>query len=182
MLRAAPPHHPPALRAPPSPARGEGGPSHARQLAERAVGARGQGGLIMPGPRVLFVDDEAPLRHAVQQGLELCGHEVTCFATARLAEAQLSRNLYGVLVSDIKMPDMDGFALLRRALEIDPALPVVLVTGHGDVPLAVEAMRAGAYDFIEKPFDTPHLASVVERALRSEEHTYELPSLMSNSY
>ena len=115
--------------------------------------------------RVLFVDDEEPLRHAVQQGLELCGHRVTCFATARRAEAQLSRNLYGVLVSDIKMPDMDGFALLRRALEIDPALPVVLVTGHGDVPLAVEAMRTGAYDFIEKPFDTAHLASVVARAL-----------------
>jgi len=114
---------------------------------------------------VLFVDDEEPLRHAVQQGLELCGHKVTCFATARRAEARLGRNLYGVLVTDIKMPDMDGFALLRRALEIDPALPVVLVTGHGDVPLAVEAMRAGAYDFIEKPFDTSHLASVVARAL-----------------
>src|SRR3546814_9453733 len=104
----------------------------------------------MPEGRVLFVDDEAPLRHAVQQGLELCGHNVTCFASARQAEAQLSRELYGVLVSDIRMPDMDGFALLRRALEIDPSLPVVLVTGHGDVPLAVEAMRAGAYDFIEK--------------------------------
>ncbi|HEY9550582.1 MAG TPA: sigma-54 dependent transcriptional regulator, partial [Kiloniellaceae bacterium] len=131
----------------------------------------------MPGPRVLFVDDEAPLRHAVQQGLELCGHEVTCFATARLAEAQLSRNLYGVLVSDIKMPDMDGFALLRRALEIDPALPVVLVTGHGDVPLAVEAMRAGAYDFIEKPFDTLHLASVVERALEKRRLVLEVRKL-----
>ncbi|GAB4376021.1 MAG: two-component system response regulator DctD [Kiloniellaceae bacterium] len=115
--------------------------------------------------QVLFVDDEEPLRHAVKQGLELCGHAVTCFASARQAEAQLSRNLYGVLVSDIKMPDMDGLTLLRRALEIDPALPVVLVTGHGDVPLAVEAMRAGAYDFIEKPFDTSHLASVVARAL-----------------
>ncbi|GAB4394641.1 MAG: two-component system response regulator DctD [Kiloniellaceae bacterium] len=117
--------------------------------------------------RVLFVDDEEPLRHAVQQGLELCGHATTCFATARQAEAQLSRGLYGVLVTDIKMPDMDGLALLRRALEIDPALPVVLVTGHGDVPLAVEAMRAGAYDFIEKPFDTSHLASVVARALQT---------------
>ena len=114
---------------------------------------------------VLFVDDEEPLRHAVQQGLELCGHKTTCFASAREAETLLSRNLYGVLVTDIKMPDMDGFALLKRALEIDPALPVVLVTGHGDVPLAVEAMRAGAYDFIEKPFDTSHLASVVARAL-----------------
>ncbi|MEQ8354729.1 MAG: sigma-54 dependent transcriptional regulator [Kiloniellaceae bacterium] len=119
----------------------------------------------MAAGRVLFVDDEEPLRHAVQQGLELAGQQVTCFAAARLAEAQLSRDLYGVLVTDIKMPEMDGLALLRRALEIDPALPVVLVTGHGDVPLAVEAMRAGAYDFIEKPFDTSHLASVVVRAL-----------------
>src|SRR3546814_1441064 len=87
----------------------------------------------MPEGRVLFVDDEAPLRHAVQQGLELCGHNVTCFASARQAEAQLSRELYGVLVSDIRMPDMDGFALLRRALELDPSLPGVLVTGHGAV-------------------------------------------------
>jgi len=118
-----------------------------------------------PEGKVFFVDDEEPLRHAVQQGLELCGHDVTCFAAARQAEAQLSRDLYGVLVTDIKMPDMDGLELLKRALEIDAALPVVLVTGHGDVPLAVEAMRAGAYDFIEKPFDTSHLASVVARAL-----------------
>ncbi len=123
--------------------------------------------MSMEEGQVLFVDDEEPLRHAVQQGLELCGHKTTCFAAARQAEARLSRTLYGVLVTDIKMPDMDGLALLRRALEIDPALPVVLVTGHGDVPLAVEAMRAGAYDFIEKPFDTSHLASVVARALQT---------------
>ncbi|MEQ9608814.1 MAG: response regulator, partial [Kiloniellaceae bacterium] len=85
----------------------------------------------MTDGQVFFVDDEEPLRDAVKQGLELCGHPVTCFSSARQAEAQLGRNLYGVLVSDIKMPDMDGLALLRRALEIDPALPVVLVTGHG---------------------------------------------------
>src|SRR3546814_20484194 len=84
-----------------APARGEGVPAHARVAARTAP--RGQGGLTMPGPRVLFVDDEAPLRHAVPQGLELCGHEVTCFATARLAEAQLSRTLYVVPVSAIKM-------------------------------------------------------------------------------
>ncbi|MGD1880684.1 MAG: sigma-54-dependent transcriptional regulator [Kiloniellaceae bacterium] len=119
----------------------------------------------MSDGRVLFVDDEEPLRDAVKQGLELCGHDVTCYNTARQVEPQLSRNLYGVLVSDIKMPGMDGLALLKRALEIDPALPVVLVTGHGDVPLAVEAMRAGVYDFIEKPFDMAHLATVVARAL-----------------
>ncbi|WP_340115239.1 sigma-54 dependent transcriptional regulator [Pelagibius sp. 7325] len=131
----------------------------------------------MTDGQVFFVDDEEPLRDAVKQGLELCGHPVTCFSSARQAEAQLGRNLYGVLVSDIKMPDMDGLALLRRALEIDPALPVVLVTGHGDVPLAVEAMRAGAYDFIEKPFDTSHLASVVARALEKRRLVLEVRAL-----
>ncbi|MEM7221670.1 MAG: sigma-54 dependent transcriptional regulator [Pseudomonadota bacterium] len=115
--------------------------------------------------RILFVDDEAHLRHAVKQGLGLSGYDVACFASADDALEQIGRALNGVLVTDIKMPKTDGLTLMRRALEIDPALPVVLVTGHGDVPLAVEAMRGGAYDFIEKPFDMTHLADVVARAL-----------------
>ena len=90
---------------------------------------------------------------------------VECFERPEPILERLSRGFYGVVVSDIKMPRMDGKALLQRALEIDSALPVVLVTGHGDVPMAVEAMRAGAYDFIEKPFDTTHLAEVLARAI-----------------
>lgn len=114
---------------------------------------------------VLLIDDEADLRGSLSQGLELSGQDV--FATGDPQEAfeRINRGFYGVLVTDIRMPGTDGFQVMKQAFEIDPALPVVLITGHGDVPLAVEAMRAGAYDFMEKPFSVSRLASVVERAL-----------------
>jgi two-component system C4-dicarboxylate transport response regulator DctD len=114
---------------------------------------------------VLLVDDDADLRHALTQSLTLAGLAVESFETAEAALGRLSRDLEAVLITDIRMPKMDGVELMRRALEIDPALPVVLITGHGDVPLAVEAMRAGAYDFIEKPFPTEDLLNVAKRGL-----------------
>ncbi|KZM51286.1 sigma-54 dependent transcriptional regulator [Labrenzia sp. OB1] len=114
---------------------------------------------------VLLVDDEADLRGSLSQGLELSGQKVFASGTPEEALECITRGFYGVLVTDIRMPGTDGFQVMKRAFEIDPALPVVLITGHGDVPLAVEAMRAGAYDFMEKPFSVSRLASVVERAL-----------------
>lgn len=114
---------------------------------------------------VYLVDDEEDLRSGLAQGLELAGHHVIAFDDPERVPETLGRDAYGVLVTDIRMPKMDGFELMRRALEIDPALPVVLITGHGDVPLAVEAMRSGAYDFLEKPFAVSHLAAVIERAM-----------------
>jgi two-component system C4-dicarboxylate transport response regulator DctD len=113
----------------------------------------------------LLVDDDADLRHALSQSLTLAGLSVESFAAAEAVLGRLGRDVEAVLVTDIRMPQMDGVELMRRALEIDPALPVVLITGHGDVPLAVEAMRAGAYDFIEKPFPTEDLVNVAKRAL-----------------
>jgi len=71
----------------------------------------------------------------------------------------------GVLVSDIRMAGTDGLDLMAAALEIDPDLPVILITGHGDVPMAVKAMRDGAYDFIEKPFASDVLVDAVRRGL-----------------
>ena len=114
---------------------------------------------------VLLVDDEPDLREALAEGLELAGHSVDTFEGASGVFGTLGRDFYGVLVTDIRMPQTDGFDLMRKALEIDPALPVILITGHGDVPLAVQAMRAGAYDFIEKPFPVSRLSTVIERAL-----------------
>ena len=114
---------------------------------------------------VLLVDDEEGLRASLSQGLELTGHLVMATGDPVAALERITRDFYGVLVTDIRMPGTDGFDVMRRAFEIDPALPVVLITGHGDVPLAVEAMRAGAYDFMEKPFSVSRLGSVVERAL-----------------
>ncbi|MEO0980099.1 MAG: response regulator, partial [Pseudomonadota bacterium] len=95
---------------------------------------------------VLLIDDEEALRGSLSQGLELSGQDVFATGTPEQALERINRGFYGVLVTDIRMPGTDGFQVMKTAFEIDPALPVVLITGHGDVPLAVEAMRAGAYD------------------------------------
>lgn len=119
----------------------------------------------MKPPTVLLVDDEEEIRHSTAQSLELAGIAVQEFASAESAVSYVTPGLNGVLVTDIRMPGMDGMSLLARVREIDPDLPVILVTGHGDVQLAVRAMREGAYDFIEKPFAAQHLADVAKRAL-----------------
>jgi two-component system C4-dicarboxylate transport response regulator DctD len=116
-----------------------------------------------PGP-VIFVDDEALMREAVAQWLGLAGFQLVGHEKAATALDTLSMDFPGVLVTDLKMDGMDGMELLRRAQQIDPELPVVVITGHGDVETAVEAMRLGAYDFIEKPFVPERFLDVVRRA------------------
>ncbi|MEM5470152.1 sigma-54 dependent transcriptional regulator [Hoeflea sp. AS60] len=134
--------------------------------------------VLKPQDRIVhLVDDDADLRHALKQSLELEGLSVTCHSSAEDVGDLPLRSLYGVVVSDIRMPGMDGFALMRQILGIDPTMPVVLITGHGDVQMAVEAMRAGAYDFIEKPFAANRLFSVVERALEKRRLVLENRSL-----
>lgn len=115
------------------------------------------------GP-VLLIDDEEEVRSAVGQSLELKGFDVTAFARAERALDLIGRGFPGVVLSDIRLPKFDGMALLAAAQEIDPDVPVVLMTGHGDVPLAVEAMKQGAHDFLEKPFSTARLIDSVTRA------------------
>ncbi len=119
----------------------------------------------MTGQKILFVDDEEHLRFAANQSLELEGLDVECFGEAGPALEQISREFEGILVTDIRLPGTDGLSLMRRALEIDPHLPVILVTGHGDIELAVNSMRDGAYDFIEKPFAPSRMVETVRRAL-----------------
>ena len=126
---------------------------------------------------VHLVDDDADLRHALKQSLELEWLSVVCHTSAEDVGDLPLRSLYGVIVSDIRMPGTDGLTLMRRILGIDPTMPVVLITGHGDVQMAVEAMRAGAYDFIEKPFAANRLFSVVERALEKRRLVLENRSL-----
>ena len=129
--------------------------------------------------RVLVIDDEEHLRLAVQQTLELAGFEVECFSSAEQVISLISRDFAGIVVTDIRMPDMDGMTLMHKLLDIDAELPVVLITGHGDVQLAVEAMRSGAYDFIEKPFASAHIYGVVGRALEKRRMTMEIRDLRS---
>ncbi|PSM17674.1 sigma-54 dependent transcriptional regulator [Nitratireductor sp. StC3] len=119
----------------------------------------------MSDARVLLVDDDDDLRPALVQGFEIEDLAVTAYRSAEEALPDIGRELYGCIVTDIRMAGMGGMELMRRCLEIDPALPVVLITGHGEVALAVQAMRDGAYDFIEKPFPVHRLTSVVRRAI-----------------
>jgi len=118
------------------------------------------------GPDILLVDDDDDLRHALCQGLELDDLTVAEFKSPADALPAIGRDFAGAVVSDIRMPgDMDGMQFMARVLEIDPAIPVILITGHGDIQLAVDAMREGAYDFIPKPFRVQDLGAVTRRAL-----------------
>lgn len=117
------------------------------------------------GLQVLLVEDDAVVRKGARQSLELAGLAVTACASAEEALPLLVPEFAGVLVSDIRLPGIDGLQLLDRAVAQDASLPVILVTGHGDVSMAVGAMRRGAYDFIEKPFSADLLVEVCRRAL-----------------
>ncbi|WP_314351893.1 sigma-54 dependent transcriptional regulator [Pseudomonas rhodesiae] len=114
---------------------------------------------------VIVVDDEASIRTAVEQWLSLSGFEVQLFSRAEECLAQLPRDFAGLILSDVRMPGLSGLELLAEVQRRDADLPVILLTGHGDVPMAVEAMRDGAYDFLEKPFSPDALLNSLRRAL-----------------
>lgn len=113
---------------------------------------------------VHIVDDEEPVRKSLAFLLTMSGFAVKMHdsATDFLAAASGIRN--GVLVTDLRMPDMTGVELLRNLVKANTSLPAVVITGHADVPMAVEAMKAGATDFIEKPFEDVVLIEAIERA------------------
>ncbi|MEB2870801.1 sigma-54-dependent transcriptional regulator [Pseudomonas rhizosphaerae] len=115
--------------------------------------------------QVVLIDDDPHLRQALSQTLDLAGLKVLALADAQGLSARIERDWPGVVVSDIRMPGIDGLQLLEQLHARDSELPVLLITGHGDVPLAVQAMRAGAYDFLEKPFASDALLDSVRRGL-----------------
>ena len=94
--------------------------------------------------KVAVIDDERDMRLSISQWLSLSGYEPESFASAEDALSTITSNYPGVVVTDIKMPGMDGMQLLKKLMGQDSGLPVILITGHGDVPMAVEAMRLGA--------------------------------------
>jgi len=122
---------------------------------------------------VFLVDDEQPVRVAMHQTLELADYAVTSFESAAAVLPKLYENWSGAIVSDINMPDTNGLQLMAQVKKIDPAIPVILITGHGDISTAVSALHDGAYDFIEKPFSNEHFIDVVRRALEKRELTLE---------
>ena len=120
---------------------------------------------MFEGFKIVFVEDDLPVRKSVAQTLELAGFEVQACESAEQALRHIATGLRGIVVSDVRLPGMDGLTLLDRVLKIDGAIPMVLVTAHGDVSMAVHAMRSGAYDFIEKPFAPDRLVEVATRAM-----------------
>ncbi|MDP3845380.1 MAG: sigma-54 dependent transcriptional regulator [Pseudomonas sp.] len=127
--------------------------------------------------QVLLIDDDPHLRQALSQTLDLAGFKVSSLADARGLAERIGADWPGVVVSDIRMPGIDGLQLLEQLHQQDPQLPVILITGHGDVPMAVQAMRAGAFDFLEKPFPSDDLLASVRRALAMRQLQLENRSL-----
>ena len=117
--------------------------------------------------KILVVDDDPPVREALGQTLELADFEPILTGSYIEAKDHLTPEFAGIVLSDIRMPGKDGFALLEYAQKVDADLPVVLLTGEGDIPMAVRGMSAGAFDFLEKPCAPKDLIAVVEKALRT---------------
>ncbi len=113
---------------------------------------------------IYIIDDEPTILQALKQLLTMEGYHTEVFSDARDAMKKLNRDWPGVVLSDINMPGMDGVAFLREALKLDDEFSIVMLTGHGDISTAVESMRLGAYDFIEKPFSNEMLLDVLKRA------------------
>ena len=117
--------------------------------------------------RVLLVDDDASVREALGQTLELADLVPTLAGSYIEAKDHITPRFEGVIVTDIRMPGKDGFALLDFAQSVDAELPVILLTGEGDVPMAVRGISSGAFDFLEKPCAPQDLIAVVEKALKT---------------
>ena len=123
--------------------------------------------------KIAIVDDEQDMRQSISQWLALSGFDTETFASAEDALRGLSNDFPGIVVSDIKMPGMDGMQFLRKLKGVDSSLPVIMITGHGDVPMAVEAMRLGAFDFLEKPFNPDRMTELAKKATQARRLTLD---------
>jgi FixJ family two-component response regulator len=118
-----------------------------------------------PGPTVFIVDDDPSVREALTSLIRAAGLHVAAFASGDEFLRQQRRECPACLVLDIRMPEMGGFDLQRRLSQVGEHLPVIFITGHGDIPMSVRAMKAGAIDFLTKPFRDDELLSTIRHAL-----------------
>ncbi len=122
---------------------------------------------------VAIVDDEEDMRQSIAQWLGLAGYATRTYAGAEEALKEITPDWPGIVITDIRMPGMDGMTFLKRLMSLDSTLPVIIITGHGDVQMAVEAMRLGAYDFLEKPFDPERMSDLARRATQARRLTLD---------
>lgn len=123
--------------------------------------------------KIAIVDDEKDMRQSISQWLALSGYDTEAFGSAEEALGALGTDYPGIVISDIKMPGMDGIQFLKKLMGADSALPVIMITGHGDVPMAVEAMRIGAFDFLEKPFKPDRMSELAKKATNARRLTLD---------
>ncbi|WP_010140354.1 sigma-54-dependent transcriptional regulator, partial [Oceanicola sp. S124] len=123
--------------------------------------------------KIAIVDDEQDMRQSISQWLALSGYDTETFPSAEEALKKLGPDYPGIVISDIKMPGMDGMAFLKKLMGSDSSLPVIMITGHGDVPMAVEAMRLGAFDFLEKPFNPDKMTQLAKKAANARRLTMD---------
>jgi two-component system, LuxR family, response regulator FixJ len=121
---------------------------------------------MMSGPAVFVVDDDEPVRHALKMLIESAGMKVETFASADEFLAEYDRRRPGCLVLDVRMPGMSGLNLQDKLLSERISIPVIMITGHGDVAMAVGAVKKGAVDFLQKPFDDEVLLQRVRQAMQ----------------
>jgi two-component system, LuxR family, response regulator FixJ len=119
----------------------------------------------MPSPTIFVIDDHAPVRHALGEMLSVFGYPVKTYESADAFLEALDRQTAGCVVADVRMPGTDGISLVGELARRNVAIPVILISGHADVPMAVAAIKSGAEDFIEKPVDDVQLVAAINRAL-----------------
>lgn len=119
----------------------------------------------MPAPTIFLIDDHASVRHALAEMLSVLGYTVRTYESADNFLQTFEEQHSGCVVADVRMPGTDGIGLVRELASRNAGLPVVLISGHADVPMAVAAIKAGAHDFIEKPVDDVELVAAINRAL-----------------
>jgi len=128
----------------------------------------------MPSPVVHVIDDDEAMRESLAFLLDASGLAARTYESPQGFLDGLDPTLPGVIVTDVRMPEMSGLELVRRLKARDVQLPIIMITGHADVPLAVQAMKAGVVDFLEKPFDEESLLSAIRSALAESSAVEEI--------
>jgi FixJ family two-component response regulator len=122
----------------------------------------------MTDAEVFVVDDDAPVRRALDRLLRSAGYRVRTFGSAQEVLAEMVHGSPACLIVDVRMPELNGLDLVEMLRKEDASAPIIFITGHGDIAMAVRAMKAGALDFLAKPFDDEVLLDAVAQAVRKQ--------------